>query len=280
MDAKEPLLLSVSRRTDVPAYFGDWFSSRLERGWVDVRNPFNQSLKRISLLPEDVLGYVFWSKNPLPFNPVLDRILLSGPPVLYHVTITGLPREMEPHIPDESHVIRGMHELASRIPCSAITWRFDPTLPMHGKQGDTELRERFLRLSEKIGKVAGRVALSIVDPYRKIRKRMGRLTAWNTEWSLDSANKFYEWVQKETPFSGKAFWCAEPELPSQISSACIDREILIAQGVPADGLVRSATRPGCSCMKAVDIGAYDTCLGGCVYCYAVQSHEKVRPFPV
>jgi len=273
------VLLSVSRRTDIPAYFGRWFASRLDLGWVDVRNPYNQTIKRISLLPEDVLGYVFWSKNPAPFMDVLNRVLSFHLPVLYHVTVTGLPREIEPHIPDEDHVIRSIHELAARMSPGSITWRFDPTLPENGKRGERDLRDRFLRLSEKIGSSAGRVALSLVDPYRKIRKRMEGLTGWNREWSLGGARQFYDCNESDTCASGKAYWFTEPDLTSRMSPACIDRDLLAGQGIARTLLTQAATRKGCSCVKAVDLGTYDTCHGGCVYCYAVRSHHKLRPFP-
>lgn len=278
MDGAPRLLVSASRRTDIPAYFGRWFSEALDRGWVDVPNPWNRTVRRVSLRTEDLLGFVFWSRNPRPFLPVLDRVIASGLPVLFHVTLTALPREIEPHIPDREWVVRGFRELALRLPPSALTWRFDPTLPLAGPRGQEELRDRFLSLSEELEGIAGRVALSLLDPYKKIRKRMEKATGVDRDWKETGAREFSSWIG-ESPFAGRFYWCTEPALESAVPPACLDREILGALGIPSGLLPRAATRPGCLCAGAVDIGAYDTCHGGCLYCYAVRSHEKLQPMP-
>lgn len=272
-----PKIVSVSRRTDIPAYFGKWFLQRIREGYVDVPNPFNRRLAKVSLLPEAVKGFVFWTRNPHPFLPHVMPLISEGYPMIWHVTITGLPRSLEKNIPDSGFVIDSLKTLRNWIPQSALVWRFDPVIPEDGFSGDG-IRKRFLSLAEPLSNLTDRVMMSFVDGYRKTLRNYPEARAL-PDFRSEEARNFLDWVDRETPFAGRVSLCTEPELESWgYRGACIRWEDF-GRAWPNRQVAQTRTGPtrmGCGCSESVDIGVYDTCLGGCRYCYAVLDHQKVR----
>ncbi|MHB1899494.1 MAG: DUF1848 domain-containing protein [Leptospirillum sp.] len=283
-----PSIISVSRRTDIPAFYGEWFERRLCDGFVDVPNPFNRKLRRVSLLHSDVYGYVFWSKNPEPFLPRLKKLLSKDARVVFHVTLTGLPSNVEQRIPPPDDVIASIVELSKLLPPGSIIWRFDPMLSPEG-HFRKEFRDRFLYLSERLAPFVDRVMVSLLDPMKKTRRNFPEGDLW---WpsgpggmadhsSREEIQETLQWMQEETPVSGRVFLCTEPgEAGIVPSGACIsrgdfDRVWGRPKGIPPGSPESAPTRPGCGCDRSIDIGVYDTCPGGCRYCYAVASQEKV-----
>lgn len=289
MSFPPPYIISASRRTDIPAFYGEWFENRLHEGFVDVPNPFNRKVRRVSLLPSDVYGYVFWSKNPAPFLPRLSRLLEAGTKVLFHVTITGLPKSVEQRIPPFADVIVSVRELSKLLPPGAIVWRFDPMLSSEG-HFHKEFRDRFLQLSEQLAPLVDRVMISLLDPMKKTRRNFPQGDLWWPSGGADSENssakdeiqESLRWMQEETPLAGRVFLCTEPTMKGVVTSgACIQKDDFIriwdaglSRGVSGKGEFLP-TRIGCGCDRSIDIGVYDTCPGGCRYCYAVASPERV-----
>jgi hypothetical protein len=69
------MILSASRRTDIPRYYAEWFNRRLHAGYCMVPNPYNpHQIARVSLRREDVDAIVFWTRYPEPLLPVLSRL--------------------------------------------------------------------------------------------------------------------------------------------------------------------------------------------------------------
>ena len=123
------MIISASRRTDIPAYYALWFLRRLEAGFVCVRNPVNfHQVSRIPLSPEVVDGIVFWTKNP---TPMLDRLpLLKDYPFYFQFTLTAYAQDLEPGVPNKNEVIiPAFQELSRRIGPERVIWRYDPILP-------------------------------------------------------------------------------------------------------------------------------------------------------
>ncbi len=275
-------IVSASRRTDIPAFYGDWFNQRIVEGYVDVPNPFNKKMTRVSLRPGEVAGYVFWSRNPAPFLPVLRRLVDRGERVLFHVTVTGLPREAEKRIPPVDHVVKGIMGLSGMLPKEAIIWRFDPMLsPEGGYRG--EFRRRFLSIAQRLAPLVDRVMVSFLDPMRKTRRNFPEgSTWWPSEQTVSQKDEIREtlfWMQEETPVRGRIFLCSEPDYEAMIPAGfCIRATDLNRAWPEFSPLIESPsapTRPGCGCDRAIDIGVYDTCPGGCRYCYAVSSPDQV-----
>src|SRR5437763_888748 len=121
-------IISVSRRTDIPAFYSEWFMNRIRDGYVRWVNPFSRLVHRISLPPEDVMAFVLWSKNYSPLLPHLDELDSSGYRMLFHFTINGLPKAFEPRVPDVVDMLECAHALSHRYGPDAILWRYDPVL--------------------------------------------------------------------------------------------------------------------------------------------------------
>jgi hypothetical protein len=287
MDDRATNIISVSRRTDIPAFYGEWFEKRISEGFVDVPNPFNRKVRRVSLLEADVFGYVFWSKNPKPFLPRLERLLSKNIRVLFHVTITGLPKTVEQRIPPSDDVILSVRELSKMLPPGSIIWRFDPMLSHEG-HFHQEFRDRFLSLSEQLAPLVDRVMVSLIDPMKKTRRNFPEGDLWwpsgknslDEQTSQDEVQETLRWMQEKSPIAGRVFSCTEPGLSGAVlPGACILKSdferVWGSQKLDSGKPVSAPLRIGCGCDRSVDIGVYDTCPGGCRYCYAVASPEKV-----
>jgi len=287
MDNRATNIISVSRRTDIPAFYGEWFEKRIAEGFVDVPNPFNRKVRRLSLLEADVFGYVFWSKNPKPFLPRLERLLSKNIRVLFHVTITGLPKTVEQRIPPSADVIQSVRQLSTMLPPGSIIWRFDPMLSHEGHFYQ-EFRDRFLFLSEQLAPLVDRVMVSLLDPMKKTLRNFPEGDLWwpsgknplDEQPSQDEVQETLRWMQEESPIAGRVFSCTEPGLSGAVlPGACILKSdferVWGSQKMDSGKSVSAPLRVGCGCDYSVDIGVYDTCPGGCRYCYAVASPEKV-----
>ena len=123
------MIISASRRSDIPAFHGDWFMEHLRRGEVAVRNPFRPAqAKTVSLKKQDVDAFVFWSRDPRPLLAHLPEIERGGYPYYFLLTLTGYPRLLEPGVPRRRGRDRFFRELAGRIGRRRVVWRYDPVL--------------------------------------------------------------------------------------------------------------------------------------------------------
>jgi DNA repair photolyase len=118
----------VSRRTDVPAFYGEWFRNRFGAGWCETRNPFSGQVYRVSMLPQDVLGWVFWSRDYRPFLDTLQELHDAGQRFICHFTITGFPSVLEPRVPSGDAAVETARSLASAFGPDVVQWRYDPIL--------------------------------------------------------------------------------------------------------------------------------------------------------
>jgi len=257
-------IVSASYRTDIPAFYGAWFARRLEAGHALARNPWSGRAYRVDLAPEAVAGFVFWSRNPAPFMPVLARL---ERPFVMQLTITGYGRPLEISTPAVGRAVAAAHELAARYGPRSVVWRYDPIL--------SPTRDH----AEAAGKLAGALrgatdecAVSFASFYRKTRRNMARASlAWE-EPALAERRRLVEALAAAVaPI--RLTVCAQPELAvgSAAPARCIDPVRLGLGDRPERG-----NRPGCLCAASRDIGAYDTCPHGCLYCYANASPAAAR----
>ena len=119
-------IISASRRTDIPAFYSDWFVDKLKNGFVCVRQPYNNKITKVSLKPEDIHSIVFWSKNYNPFLSKLELVEKTTKSLFFHFTVTGLPHYIEPFIPDWKEALKDMSYLSQRYGSCQVVWRFDP----------------------------------------------------------------------------------------------------------------------------------------------------------
>lgn len=271
------MILSASRRTDIPAFFSDWFISRIEAQYAYVRNPMNiHQVSKIRLAPDLVDCIVFWSKNPGPIVNRLDK--LSDYMYYFQFTLNAYDRDIEMHLPPLDERIRTFRLLSERIGRHRVIWRYDPIL-LNGRYTVNWHTETFAYLAEKLCDATERVTISFIDYYAKISNNLKKNGIY--ELSHDEKNRIAE------HFAGTAHscnlhidTCAEDIDLSRYGiehAHCIDGKLISRLlGCPVDTDKDKNQRPHCGCAASIDIGLYNTCRNGCIYCYANHNSETRR----
>jgi len=265
------MIISASRRTDIPAFYSDWLVNRLGADYCLVKNPFNPAqIKRVSLLPEDVDGIVLWTKNAAPLLPKLPA--LDSYSYYFQYTITPYHSDVESGIADKkTSVIPAFLELADMIGAKRMVWRYDPIIITPRYSYDYHI-SAFTRLCELLAGSTKKCVISFAIAYKSVAKNLAKIghMALDVEEKLRLAQALLV-IAKEHGI--KLCACCELsglyELVVQPIS-CVDAGLF---GVSA--LRDKNQRDGCNCSVSVDIGAYNSCGNGCVYCYANHSAASV-----
>lgn len=271
------MIISASRRTDIPAYYSEWFMRRIREGYCTVPNPYNsKQIARVSLKPSDVDVFVFWTKNAGPMFPRLGELDALGYKYYFQYTVTGYPAAFEPSVPRLDATVKTFGELAERIGPDRVIWRYDPII-ISNITGYDYHREQFSRLAELLRGKTQRVVVSIVDEYRKASLNFKRLASEGifVGKSLDgeeSARLMNHLVRTAKDYGLEIYSCSETVdlrpfgiLPGK----CIDDDFIgRVFGIDVNHTKDKFQRKECGCVVSKDIGAYDACLHGCTYCYA------------
>lgn len=273
----EPALniISASRRTDIPAFYMPWLMHRLDAGNVSYPNPFGGKVSTVSLRPEHVHSIVFWSKHYGTFLDYLDEIEKRGYRFYCHYTITGAPRLLEPHVPAWEHAVQVFRKLARRISPRRVLWRFDPIV-FTDELGADFYRDRFRDLAVSLDGSTERCYFSFANFYGKVERRMRPLGIAYTDPPLEEKHALVERLAEIAGEHGITLYacCQEALIQGRVKQAhCVDADLL-AELFPDRPLaaVLKPTREQCGCFASRDIGVYESCAYGCVYCYATQSH--------
>ena len=271
------MIISASRRTDLPAAHASWLFKRFGEGFAWVRNPMNfRQVSRVSLRPEDVDGIVFWTKNPAPMLDRLDE--LEAYPSYFQYTLTGYGSEIEPGLPPHGERLDTFLRLSQRLGAERVLWRYDPIL-MGGRYCAAWHERTFRKLAEQLRGSTGQVTISFVDTYARNRARLARLDMQPiSTQEMQSLAASLSGIARENGMEICAC-CEGVDLqPFGVRPArCVDARRLSTIGGFALKEARDPNqRPHCGCAPSVDIGAYDTCPNGCVYCYATSSPAAVR----
>lgn len=279
------MIISASRRTDIPSYYTEWFFNRIREGFVCVRNPVNvHQISQISLAPEVVDGIVFWTKNPIPMMERLDVLR----DYMYYVqfTLNAYGKDIEGNVPNKSDVmIPAFRELARRIGAERVIWRYDPILLTSKYTVDYHVRY-FGEIAKRLSGYTRKCVISFIDLYRSTENHMkdvGMLPLGTAEM-LELAERLAEIAVCSNLILET---CAESIDLSQFGiehGHCIDR-VLFEQllGCRLDLMPDPNQREACGCMTSVDIGMYNTCQNGCKYCYAnhragsTAQHDPLSP---
>lgn len=257
------MIVSASRRTDIPAFFADWFYRRLEKGFVLLKNPYNPlQVGRVMLTPDKVDGFVFWTKNAAPMLPRLQE--LDGFKYYFQFTITPYGRDVERHLPDKQEVVLPAFRSLGK---GKAIWRYDPVFLSERYPWAYHLRA-FTALARELEGYATEVVMSFVDSYRSVDLRPLKIQPLTSEQRLEMAQELREIA---AGYGMVLSSCAEElGLPS---ACCVDGK-RFGVDKPRDRYQRSL----CCCTESVDIGAYNTCRHGCVYCYA-NPYGRVQALP-
>ncbi|MCI5713789.1 MAG: DUF1848 domain-containing protein [Lachnospiraceae bacterium] len=271
------MILSVSRRTDIPNYYSEWFINRMKEGFLYVRNPMNiHQVSKIMLSPDIVDCIVFWTKNPKPMLDKLDA--LKEYKYYFQFTLTGYGRDVEKGLPHKKkEVIPVFKELSKKIGSEKVIWRYDPIFFNENYTKEYHINA-FSQIAEELEGYTHRCVISFVDFYAKNRKGMEELKLQETkERQLVS---FSGKLQEVALAKGiEVFSCAEKIDLSECGikhGSCIDKNIIEEiTGCKIEASKDKNQREECGCVESVDVGSYNTCLNGCKYCYANFSEKAV-----
>lgn len=272
-------VVSVSRRTDIPAFYSRWFLSRVRAGFCHWRNPYGGQVYRVSLAPEDVLAFIFWSRNPWPLLPHLEGLRAAGYRFAQHMTINGYPRAIESHNPPVDAAIATFRAVSQVVGPNFTFWRYDPILLSDQTPAAYHL-EQFDRISRALAGATHRCYFSFAQFYGKTERNIARverdhgLTVERTPAQEEQRALILALRDIAAPRGITLYACCEADLVGDgiAPSRCIDSDIIQAlRGDAALHLAKAPTRADCGCVEAADIGAYDTCAFGCAYCYATNS---------
>lgn len=276
------MIVSASYRTDIPAFYGEWFRRRLAEGYALVANPYGGPPYRVGLGPEAAAGFVFWTRNPRPFRPVLEGLAAQGRPFYLQFTITGYPRALERAVPAPERAIADARAIAGRFGPKALVWRYDPVLWSDLTPGPWH-SENFRRLARALEGASDEVVFSAAQIYTKTRRNLDAAArrhsfGWHDPEPAEKGELLGRLAATATKYGFRPTLCSQPELLTAplAPARCIDAERLAAVAGRPIAARAKGNRPGCLCAESRDIGAYDTCPHGCVYCYAVGSETRAR----
>ncbi|MDO8672321.1 MAG: DUF1848 domain-containing protein [Dehalococcoidia bacterium] len=271
-------VISASRRTDIPAFYSKWLLGRLRAGFCHWRNPFGGQVYRVSLLPEDCLAIVFWTRNPAPLLPALESLRQEGYRFYFHFTINGYPRALESHSPPVDDAIRIFRQLAETMTPELVLWRYDPIV-LGDLTPESHHLDRFDYISRQLEGYTRRCYFSFVDFYGKTERNLKRLEHEHGPFRRPSSEERRRLVDQLRDIARSRdialYSCSDKALAADgIEKAhCIDGDIIARLRPELELRLKNVpTRRDCGCVQATDIGAYDTCAFGCAYCYATNSH--------
>lgn len=272
------MILSVSRRTDIPGYYSQWFYNRIKEGFLYVKNPINpHQISKLLLSPEVVDCIVFWTKNPGNMMAGLNQ--LRDFAYYFQFTLTCYGKDVEPNLPDKGQVlIPTFQRLSGEIGKERVIWRYDPIFLNERYTTEYHIRA-FGKIAEQLCGCTQKVIISFVDFYAKTKRNAAHLNMRRPQGEelLRLAGALAH-IAGENGMIIET--CAEEvELQSLgiCHGSCIDRRLIEKlTGYSILGKKDGNQRKACGCLESVDVGTYHTCLNGCKYCYANFSEKKVR----
>ena len=269
------MIIQTGMRTDIPAFYSQWFTERLKEGYVLVRNPYNPtSVTRYNLNPDvvDLIG--FCTKNPTPMLPYMD---LLGPYGQYwFVTITPYGKDIEPNVPDCSEIMDAFCRLSDIVGINSIGWRYDPIIINEDWDAIRHI-ESFRRMADRLDGYTDTCIISFIDLYEKVKRNYPEVRPVSREDRIRLTKAFVD-IGKKHNMTIKP--CGEGTELSTLGADCsgcmtvqtYERAIGKNLNIP----YTPAARSECACYLSGDIGQYNTCSHLCRYCYANSDADAVR----
>jgi len=266
------MILNISGRTDIIAFYSKWLRNRFEEGFVDVRNPFNPKLvSRIYF--EDVEAIMFCTKNPIPILPYLKEI---SKPIVFHVTLTPYKKDIEPNVPDKKKIIEAIKKISKIVGKDYLFIRYDPifisskyTLQYHQKA--------FKKLCQSLDGYVKRIIISFLDDYKNVRKNQNILNAKIMQKEdYQEIGLSFSQIAKQHHMTVQT--CFEEENLVEygfVKGECFSKEMAYQLTKKEYKKWTARKERKCECVELVDIGAYNSCTHLCKYCYANYDEKKV-----
>lgn len=270
------MIISASRRTDIPAFYVQWLIKRIEQGYVAVRNPFNyRQISIVDLRPENVDCIVFWTKDPTNILPKLHHF--SSYAYYFQITLNAYDQSIETNVPNKSRIIESFKRLADIIGNERVIWRYDPIFLTKKFTRDYHI-EYFAALARILKGYTKKCVISFLDFYRTTKHNLQGLNLLPLKTQdLHYLAKNFAKIAEDNNLSLET--CAEEidlEMYGIKHGKCIDDKLISQiRGTNIAIEQDKNQRPLCRCAASVDIGAYNTCPHNCLYCYANYNKKLV-----
>jgi hypothetical protein len=271
------MIISASRRTDIPAFYGDWFYNRLLAGEVLIRNPMNvKNVSRILLSPETIECIVFWTKNPADFLRYISPITELGYNFYFQYTLTSYDQQIELNVPKKTEITETFQRLSDEIGRNRVIWRYDPVF-INEKYTVEYHSHWFDVLCEKLSPYTNKCVVSFYDeyPFLKNKTQSLKIAPPSDVEIQELAHAFSN--SAKTRNIDLSSCCEKVDLSTFgiTHNKCIDGELI--QEISSKNIDYKkdpSQRESCGCIASRDIGVYSTCNHGCVYCYAERGRAK------
>ena len=273
------MIISASRRTDIPTFYSDWFFNRIKEGFVLVRNPMNfRQISRIKLTPDVVDGIVLWTKNPVPMIDRLDK--LKEYMYYFQFTITPYDKDLEPNVPQKNtEILSAFKKISDIVGADRIIWRFDPILLNVKYTMDYHI-QAFEKIAKELHSYTNRVTISFIDVgYKGVKNNINELnlTDFTQEMQAQLASSLAPIARN---YGLSIDTCSEKADLREYGvdhARCIDNK-LFEKLLSCNLVVEKDKnqRLECGCVLSIDIGMYNTCMNGCCYCYANYSKNSIE----
>jgi hypothetical protein len=276
------MIISASYKTDIPAFYGAWFMNRLAAGFCRMVNPYGGQTYDVPLTRQTVDGFVFWTKNLGPFQTHLGELRRRGFPFTVQYSINNYPRALENSVTDAERSLEHMHALVRDHGPRVAVWRYDPVVVTSLTPPEWHF-ENFAVLARGLADATDEVVISFAHIYRKTRRNMDRAAiSEGFEWRDPPDDEKRALAGRFAAIAAdhgmRLAICAQPDtlVPGAAPARCIDAVRLSDTAGRSIAAKQKGNRPGCLCAASRDIGAYDTCPHGCVYCYAVRAPDLAK----
>ena len=262
------MIISASRRTDIPAFYSEWFLNSIKEGFISVPNPRNPNqISRVDLSPHNIECIVFWTKNPLPLLPYLDTLDKLKYLYYFEFTLTAYENDIEKNLPPKEKITETFKQISRQLGPVRVDWRYDPIIITEKYSIDWH-QEKFYNICKEIHKYTNKCIISFFDPYPHLRR------SFAAPKEEDIYNLADNLSQTAKEFNLLLFTCSEQIDLSTYGiehCSCIDKnKIEKLLGYSIDAKKDPGQRKMCGCIKSVDIGTYNTCKHECLYCYATK----------
>lgn len=282
------MIISASRRTDIPAFYSEWFMNRIKEGYFVSVNPMNKKQKKVvSLLPQDVDVIVFWTKNPGPLLKHLEYLDMAGYKYYFQFTLNSYPPIYEPNVPSKTKLLRYFEMLSTKLGKNKVIWRYDPIILSERTNLDFH-QKNFRSLSSDLKGLTAKCVFSFLDYYGKVAKRLADFKkehGLHTEdiTAHENQNIMMELINHMKLFAQEndieLATCAEDINLTEFGikhNACIDGN-LVKDMLSINKTFKKDTnqRKECLCVSSIDMGMYNTCPHKCSYCYGNYSNNSI-----
>lgn len=267
------MILNVSGRTDIVAFYSKWFIKRYQEGYVDVRNPFYPKLvSRIYFKDVDLI--VFCTKNPKPIIPFLKYI---KQPIIFHVTITPYKKDIEPYVPSKKEIINLVKEISKIIPKEYLYIRYDPVFLSNKYNLDYHIKA-FDRLCTLLDGYVSKIIISFLDNYKNVQNNLRYLQVKNfSDEDYKKLGLNFSRIAKEHHIIVQT--CGEKKDLVEygfIKDECLSRSLVYKLTGKNFPRWQARNNKNCNCANMVDIGSYNSCLHLCKYCYANYDESSIK----